>query len=53
MVMTKSVPAGPKMNALAVERINQVKELMINFGPIQLVYQREPSGFECLRPVNL
>ena len=26
---------------------------MINFGPIQLVYQREPSGFECLRPVNL
>ncbi len=34
MAMVSSVPTGPSMNALAIERIKLVKEYMINFGPI-------------------
>lgn len=48
-----SVHVAPSMNSLAIDRINQAKQMMINFGPIELVYQRESSGFECLKPVNL
>jgi hypothetical protein len=27
--------------------------MMINFGPIKFYYEQEPSGFQCLRPLDV
>jgi len=48
-----SIPQAPSINGLVIERIKEAKEMMINFGTIELVYQRDSSNFQCLKPVNL
>lgn len=41
------------MNQIATDCIKKAKEMMINFGPIKLQYDQEPSGFQCLRPLDV